>query len=82
MVVKVVMEFQLIRILSGNESRFGDGRGAVVAKSNQRRMPLGQSAETAPSDIVFERRMAPKVRVGNAVMYFHFRSNAYELLCL
>lgn len=54
--------------MSGNAARFSDDRGTVVAKGNQRRMPLGESPETAPSHIVFERRMAQKVRVANAVM--------------
>lgn len=54
--------------MSGNAARFSDGRGTVVAEGNQRRMPLGESPETAPSHIVFERRMAQKVRVANAIM--------------
>ena len=57
------MEFELIRRLSGNAARFGDGGGAAVAESYQRGVSLGESAETAPSDSVFERRMAQKVRV-------------------
>lgn len=54
--------------MSGNAARFSDDRGTVVAKGNQRRMPLGESPETAPSHIVFERRMAQKVRVANAII--------------
>lgn len=54
----LVINFHLIRKLSGNAARSSDDRGTVVTKSHQRRMSVGESPKTASSDIVFERRMA------------------------